>query len=173
VPTWDAETAECLIFTYKEGLLSRAAHDLKIGVTRFDLSVDKGEVTASFDARSLRTITAMKRGRENPSALSRTDRETIDERIRHAVLHSDRYPRIVFSGRGVPEPAQAWTTTGRLTLHGKDRPLTATIRTEGELWIARLQIDQNAFGITPFKAMMGTLRIKPRVDVIVRCTLSP
>ena len=35
MPHYDATTAECLVLTYKEGLLSAVAHDLEIRVARF------------------------------------------------------------------------------------------------------------------------------------------
>jgi len=40
----DASTAECLVFTEKEGLLSGVAHDLKLRVERFRLRIDDDSV---------------------------------------------------------------------------------------------------------------------------------
>jgi len=171
MPSWDPTNAECLVFTYKEGLLSRVAHDLKIRVTRFDITVEDGKVDASFDASSLRTVIAMKRGREHPRGLTDADRETIDERIREVVLHSVKHPKILFSAENSDTGGVPWAARGTLTLHGKERPLTASIRTEGGDWIARIQLHQPDFGIKPFTAMLGTLKIKPNVDIVLRCTL--
>ena len=58
----DASTAEVLVFTFKEGLLSPLAHDLKLRVTRFSLEVAEtsDSVAAEFDPRSLVVLTAMK-----------------------------------------------------------------------------------------------------------------
>ena len=173
MPSWNAETAECLVYTYKEGLLSRVAHDLKIRVTRFTLSVDDGTVEAVFDADSLRTVVAMRRGREHPSALSISDKQTIDERIRDVVLHSHLHPKIQFHAEGVRETGPSWSIPGTLSLNGARRSLQAVVRTEGDLWITRVQIDQRDYGIEPFRAMLGAVKIKPLVEVVVRCTLTP
>src|SRR4051812_4209200 len=39
----DPASAECLVYTFKEGLLSAVAHDLKIRVERFEIEVTPGE----------------------------------------------------------------------------------------------------------------------------------
>ena len=39
---YDASNAECHIYTYKEGVLSAIAHDLKIKVTSFRIDVSEG-----------------------------------------------------------------------------------------------------------------------------------
>ena len=168
---WDATTAECHVFTYKQGLLSRVAHDLKIAVTKFDVSVEDGVVEAIFDAGSLRTQIAMKRGKQNPGALSASDLNTIDDRIREVVLHSTRHPKIRFFSEGSDISKTPWSARGTLELHGVSRPLSASIRTEQGSWIARVQLSQPEFGIPPFTAMMGALKIKPDVDIVLRCSL--
>src|SRR5688572_22210663 len=68
VPTYNASNAECLVFTYKDGLLSAVAHDLKIRVTDFSLTVDEAqdEVSGTFNAGSLRVVNAMSSGTDTP-----------------------------------------------------------------------------------------------------------
>ena len=58
VPHFDASSAECLVLTYKEGLLSAVAHDLRIRVTRFDVeaSLSPPSVRARFDAARHRAL---------------------------------------------------------------------------------------------------------------------
>ena len=53
---------------------------------------------------------------------------------------------------------------GKLTLHGVTREIRCT--RSGELVEARL--DQRDFGIKPYSAMFGTLKVKPEVVVTVR-----
>ena len=47
---FDATSAECLVFTYKEGLLSALAHDLEIRVPGFEVDVD--DATLAVRARA-------------------------------------------------------------------------------------------------------------------------
>ncbi len=173
MPRWDANSAECLVFTYKEGLLSKVAHDLKIRVTSFEISVEDGRVEATLDARSLRTVCAMKRGRENPRGLSADDRGTIDGLIRDDILHSNRFPQIHFLAEDSNASGSPWSARGTLTLHGVSRPLSASVRSEGQDWVARIQLHQPAFGIKPYRAMLGTLKVKADLDLVLRCTLPP
>ena len=42
------------VFTFKEGLLSRLAHDLRLSVTHYDIELRAGRVRARFDVASAR-----------------------------------------------------------------------------------------------------------------------
>jgi polyisoprenoid-binding protein YceI len=105
------------------------------------------------------------------SGLSASDAATIDERIRDVVLHSDKHPKITFTAQGIEIDKAPWSARGTLTLHGTSRPLSAEIRSEGGRWIARIKLHQPTYGIKPFRAMLGTLKVKPDVDIVLRCTL--
>ena len=81
---YDASSAQCLVYSFKEGLLSKLAHDLKHRVTRFSVRVDEQTraVEAEIDARSLRVECVMNDGVEkylvgrpsqNPMAPYHTD----------------------------------------------------------------------------------------------------
>src|SRR6266498_3740801 len=71
MPTYDAQRAQCLVFTFKEGMLSALAHDLKLQVNQMTIDVDEKAraIDARFDAKSLRVVTVMKKGVEAPGEL--------------------------------------------------------------------------------------------------------
>lgn len=165
MPKFGPRDAEVLVFTFKEGLLSPVAHDLKLRVTTFEIDVDdQGRVTATFNPSSLRVVSAMREGREEPSALSFSDCATIEENIRKDVLHPSRHEVIRF----VSTDLAAGVVRGELTLHGTTRAVQGAWREEHGAKVARVELDQEAFGITPYRAMLGTLRIQSRVQVQVR-----
>lgn len=167
MPKYDESQAECLVFTFKEGLLSKVAHDLKIRVTRFSADVTPGSVRAEFDLRSLRVVEAMKDGSENPGALSDADKAKIAEQISNEVLHAAQHPTAVFNSRSVtPRADGGYDVEGELALHGVTQSIRAETRSEGGRQVATIELHQPTYGITPFKAMMGTLKVK--ADVIVR-----
>jgi polyisoprenoid-binding protein YceI len=167
MPKYDETQAECLVFTFKEGLLSKVAHDLKIRVTRFSADVTPGSVRAEFDLRSLRVVEAMKDGNENPGALSDADKTKIAEQISNEVLHAAQHPSAVFSSRAItPRADGGYSIAGELSLHGVTQPIQVETRSEGGRQVASVELHQPSYGITPFKAMMGTLKVK--ADVIVR-----
>jgi polyisoprenoid-binding protein YceI len=170
MPKYDESQAECLVFTFKEGLLSKIAHDLKVRATRFSIDVAANAVRAEFDSSSLRVVSAMKDGQENPDALSDSDKAKIADQISKEVLESDRYATAVFSSRTVTRrPDGGYSIAGELTLHGVTKPVQAETHAEGSRQVVSIELHQPDYGITPFKAMMGTLKVK--ADVIVRLSV--
>lgn len=168
--TYDQSNAECFVFTFKDGLLSPLAHDLRIKVTRFSLQVDDaaGSLSATFDTSSLRVDTPMKDGKENPSALNDSDKEKIAGQIRDDVLHSSKHPEARFQSRSVQKQADGgYAIEGDLTLHGTTKAISARTSPSGGKQQLELTLHQPDFGITPFKAMMGTLKIQPDVKIRV------
>lgn len=163
----DASTAECLVFTFKEGLLSAVAHDLEIRVTAFEVEVDeeKSRLTARFDPRSLRVVAALHGGREAPGALSEGDKKKIDESTAHDVLHSKEHREIRFELKTRRAVSDGWQLDGDLELNGKKKAILVTVRTTGDRYVAEATLHQPDFGIKPFTAMLGALKIRPDVKV--------
>lgn len=161
----DAETAELEVFTFKEGALSGLAHDLRLRATAFELEIDDetGTVKARVDPKSLRVESAMPGGGEAPSLLSASQRAEIERNIQLAVLHGERFPEIAFEGR-----FEGAALEGELLLHGVRRPVRLQLRSEDETQIAEVELEQRDFGITPFKALLGALRVQSRVRVVAR-----
>jgi polyisoprenoid-binding protein YceI len=170
MPRYDQGQAECLVFTFKEGLLSKIAHDLKVSVTRFSVDLTPTSVRAEFDASSLRVVSAMKDGTENPGALSDADKSKIADQIAKEVLHADQHPSAVFTSRSVTRrPDGGYSIDGDLSLHGVTKPLHAETQFEANRQVVSLELHQPDYGITPFRAMIGTLKVK--AELIVRLSV--
>lgn len=169
---YDPSSAECWVFTFKEGLLSPVAHDLRLRVGSFWIEVAEGagSVVASFDLGSLTVDTPMKEGAPNPNALSPADKLKIASQIREDVLHSARYPEAKFRSSSVTARADGgYDLTGELTLHGVTKLLVARTSLVSGRQQLELTLHQPEFGIAPFRAMLGTLKI--RADVQIRITV--
>ena len=167
--SFDASTAECLIFTYKAGLLSGVAHDLKLRVERFEIAVDDQGIHARFDASSLRVVCAQVGGKDDPRPLSERDRREIEATIAREVLDARTHPAIDFrsstvAATGAPAEMQI---DGTLSIRGRERSLSLLARREGDRAVIETVIHQPDFGIRPYTAMLGALRIKPDVAVTV------
>jgi len=54
---------------------------------------------------------------------------------------------------------------GELTLHGVTCPISAKVNPSRGRWSTQVSINQPDYGIEPFRAMLGTLKVKPRVRV--------
>ncbi len=154
------------LYTSKDGLLARVGHDLHLRVARFQVSLDEYGVRATFDARSIAVVTAMKDGVPSPG-LSADDRRQIDANVAEHVLAVKRYPEIRFEADAWEDDGDTWQTDGRLTLAGRTRDFTVQAGVEGDRRVLRARIHQPDFGIAPFTALLGTLRILPDVQVVV------
>jgi polyisoprenoid-binding protein YceI len=171
MPTVTEKEARCRVFTFKEGLLSAVAHDLELEVQRLSITWNDERTTvhATFDARSLRVLHAMQDGRPAPSALSDRDKRKIESTIADDVLHAARYAEIVVVGRIEPVSDARVRVVADVSLAGRSRSMTFDARRDGETWRCRATIHQPDFGITPYSAMLGALKIKP--DVTVELTI--
>ncbi|MBN1334857.1 MAG: YceI family protein [Deltaproteobacteria bacterium] len=149
------------VFTFKEGLLARLAHDLVLEVGAFEVKrtgADAFEVTVRAD--SLRAKGAIRDGRPDDRTLSRKDLADIDAHTRKDVLHPDRYPLIRFRGRLVASRVE-----GELDLHGRVRPLAFPVTYTGGRVRGEVEFAPSRWGIPPFSALLGAMRIQDRVRV--------
>ncbi len=169
MPKLDDPTATIRVFTFKEGLLSKMAHDLELDARAFSIEVSEevDRLVVEVDAASLVVLHAMKDGRPAPSALSARDLAKIRETIADEVLHVARHPKIRFEAK-ITSRGDLPQLDGALELAGRTRPLRVELVEEGASWVARAVIHQPDFGVTPYSAMLGSLKIKPDVRVEAR-----
>ncbi len=162
---FDERSGECLIFTFKEGLLSAVAHDLQLRVGRFRVEVaeESASVTAEFDPSSLSVVCAMKQGRPAPGALSPSDVRTIEKNIRDEVLESRKHASIRF----VSTRATSERVEGRLSLHGRDREIALAVESSDAAKRCEVTLHQPDFGIRPYSAMLGALKVNPDVKIVI------
>jgi polyisoprenoid-binding protein YceI len=156
VPTFDATAVDCRVSVFREGLLTSFGHDITLQVTSLSLDVgDDDGITADFDPSSLRVTT------EAPSASERKDIEKNAEKT----LEVRKYPKIQFRSVSVVREGDRARIEGDLTLHGVTSPISVEACNDGKCWNAKITLDQREFGIKPFSAMLGALKVKPEVEV--------
>lgn len=162
---FDQTTAECLVLTRKDGVLAAAGHDLKLRVECFQIEADAAAVRARFDAASLRVVCAVREGRDDPGALSDRERREIEQTLRDKVLDARAHPWIAFTS-GPPSAAGAGVLLqGSLSIRGRERPLEVPVRREGDRAAVQLRLHQPDFGIRPYSALLGALKVRPDVEV--------
>ncbi len=158
MPTFDAAAVDCRVLVFREGMLTSFGHDVTLQVT--SLSVEVGEddkIVADFDATSLRVTT---------EAVSASDRQDIEKNTQKT-LETRKYPKIEFRSVSVARDGDRARIEGDLTLHGVTNPISVEARDDGTQWNAKLVLDQRKFGIKPFSAMLGALKVKPNVEVSI------
>jgi hypothetical protein len=173
MPRFDASSADCFVFVYKDGIFQPLGHDLKIRVTSFTVDIDEAtyRTIAWFDPRSLRAECAVRGGIDRPDLLSEKDREEINDHIIRDVFDAQHYPDIGFTSRAVAREDDTARLTGDLLLHGRKKEITVISRTVGARRIAEATVFQPDFGIRPFSAFFGTLKVKP--SVLVQVIVAP
>ncbi len=163
----DNDSADCLVFTFKEGFLAVVAHDLKIKVGRFEMDVDEAAQTVEgrFDAASLRVVCAMSGGGESKGTLSASQKKEIEANIVRDVLGAGKYPEIRFTSSAVDKTPDGLRIKGQLSLHGKRKTIEVSLRKEPRRYVASARVHQPDFGIKPYSALLGALKVKADVEI--------
>lgn len=176
MPRFDSSNSSCRVYVRRSGVLSAVGHDLEIAVTRYRLDIEwspSPRVEAEFAADSLRVTSAVDGRVPRPGALSARDRATIDRHIADDVLAAARHPAIVFRSTAVEPRGSGFQVRGRLGLHGVERDVAFAVERTGDRWSAEVALNQPDFGIKPFRAFAGALKIEAQVQVRVELHWAP
>jgi polyisoprenoid-binding protein YceI len=178
--TLSNENGNLTIRTSREGLGARAGHDLKIQATHWEaIAESEGtapKVKAEVDAKSLQIL----EGTGGVKPLTDGDRADIKTDLEKKILESDRYPRIAFQATGWQVLSDDPTHTkgrlsGELELRGQRSPLELEVdlqRADGAIRVsARGAIVQSRWGIKPYTAFLGALKVADPVQVEVEGTV--
>jgi polyisoprenoid-binding protein YceI len=131
-------------------------HDVTFQVNSLSLDVgDDDGITVDLDADSLRVTT---------EAVKESDRKDIEKNT-EKTLEVRKHPKIRFHSVSVVRNGDRARIEGDLTLHGVTKPISVEARDDGQHWNAKITLDQREFGIKPFSAMLGALKVKPDVEV--------
>jgi polyisoprenoid-binding protein YceI len=148
-----------------------AGHDLVIEVESWSATLDLqpseqgSRLDATIDATSLK----VREGNGGVKPLSDSDRADIQANIAKKVLKTDGNPTITFSSTAIRgQDAPVWRVEGQLTIAGTTKPVEIEVAAEtsgSEMVLkASVPIVQSSFGIKPYSAMMGALRVADTVE---------
>ncbi len=168
------QTATLSVRTGRRGAAAKAGHDLLIEVGSWAATVRIGsdpqqtvlELTA--DSGSLR----VREGTGGVQSLGEDDRSGIEQTIDEEVL---RGSAIVFrSGTIRPTGDGRLGVRGDLELAGASRPLEfeLSLGDDGHV-AASAVVKQTAWGMKPYSALFGTLKVADEVEVFIDGRLSP
>lgn len=160
------------VFVPKTGLLSGLAHDHEIGVKSFsgkvvvpEAGASSGSLELNVDATSL-TVMDKKPSEE--------DKKKIYNSMHSEVLESAKHPKITFKSVSISNLKQtgdgySLTLNGDLTLHGVTKrialPVSATITQQQLRATGKYTLRQTDFGIKPYSAAGGTIKVKDEIVV--------
>ena len=90
------------------------------------------------------------------------------------VLDVERYPHATYSAaKFEPDGSGGGMVSGTLTLRGQARPLQLQVNSTGEdRYRVTTSVVQSAYGIKPYTAFFGALKVRDAVDVEADIDLS-
>jgi hypothetical protein len=160
------------IFTYKSGLLARMAHDLQLTAQRCELTLQGRQLHAACAADSLRVDGAVTSHGLAPDALSATDKQQVEQTVRTEILDSARYPTIELTARIDDGGKDRLRVSGTLRVRDQERPIEVEVQRRGDSLQTELELTPSQFGIAPYKALAGAIKLQDRVRVVVTIALA-
>lgn len=153
--------------TARTGFGRRAGHDLTIEVTRWSAeavadpeALENSSVSLRAEAGSLEP----RQGTGGIKPLTDSDRAEI-KRIAARILRTTEHPAITFRSVSVSGGPESFTVDGELTILGRTRPVTVRGSADARLIRARATVVQSDFGITPYSAFFGALKLADEVEI--------
>ena len=147
---------------------AKLAHDLILSPTKWSgtLNVDGDNPAASsaeltIDARSIEILETV----GGMMSLSDKDRKKIAKNMEEDVLHTDKHPNLTFASTSVSGSEPNFNAAGNMTIVGTTRPVNIAVNVNGSTVTAKTSISQRDFGIKPFSAMMGAIKLRDDVDL--------
>ncbi len=157
--------ASCTIRVFKAGLLSAVGHDVELRVARFSIQVEDGRISGEFDGTSLDIVGALVDGQVQPDKLSDKDRRDILDNVRKNVFKKHKAAGITFECDDFEITEDGLEGRGTLTIPPNSRDLDFEVDIVDKQAVCQLRLNQQDWGITPYSAPLGVLRIQPEFEV--------
>jgi polyisoprenoid-binding protein YceI len=151
--------------TGRTGAVAKAGHDLRLEVTGWEATLEDGRIELSADATSLK----VREGTGGMQALDDGDIANIETTIDDDVLKRET---IVFRSTEVTETSSGLSVRGDLTLLGATRPVAFDVAVADGALSAVAVVKQTDFGIKPYSALFGALKVADEVRVELEARLS-
>jgi len=156
------DNARLTIRTARTGAASRAGHDLLIEVGSWEATLDPAgdpALTLTADSRSLRVL----EGTGGVKALDDDDKTNIVKTIDDEVLKGCA---ITFRSNHVDRrPDGGVAVAGELELGGRRGPVEFDLTSREGRLSGEAVVKQTAFGIKPYSALFGTLKVADEVRI--------
>jgi polyisoprenoid-binding protein YceI len=169
------ESGQLLVHTTRTGLGAKAGHDLTIEVTRWHgrATVDPATpadalVAIEVEVESLE----VREGTGGVKALTEADRAEIKKTLGE-ILDTAQHPIITFRSRRVEGSAASFTCDGELTIMGVAQPVMVQGRVTDGRVVGGASVVQSRWGIRPYSAFFGALKLSDEVKVDFDVVLTP
>lgn len=169
------DTGRLLVKTARAGLAAKVGHDLTIEVTRWSARVtvpaeeEGGMAAATISAEADLTSLVTRDGTGGARPLTEADRGEIDKTARRILAGGG--PATFVSSRISASPGGG-EVAGTLTIKGVARPfLLQVTEQEAGRYRGTGTVRQSGYGIKPYTAFLGALRLQDEVGLEVESGL--
>ncbi len=163
------------LLTTRDGLVAQAGHDLTIEVRTWsaDLQVTDDFSVSELTVRADLTSLVVLEGKGGVKPLTERDKREIAVTARK-VIGTDRHPGATFSATRVEIGADGGGVIhGSLTIAGTSRPWQLQVSPTGPgSYHATARVQQSDFGIKPYTAFLGTLKVSDAIGVEIDVDLT-
>ena len=163
------EHGDLTLHTGVEGRAAKAGHNLTLrmsdwsGTATFD-----GDEPSTLSFRTAVSSLEVVSGEGGVKALSDKDTRQIKDSALES-LSASRHPDITFESSKVSPRSGGYDVDGELSIAGVSQPCTLDLNVErsgGNASVeASVPVVQTTFGVKPYSAMMGGLKVKDQVEV--------
>ena len=152
--------------TGRTGTVAKAGHDLLIEVRAWTATLDleAPRVTLDADATSLHVV----EGTGGLKALDDDDRANIRQTVDDEILKRND---IQFRSTDVQRTDTGLAVRGDLTLVGTTRPIAFDLALTGDRVTGTAVVTQTEWGIKPYSALFGALKVADEVRVEIDAAL--
>lgn len=170
-------SGELLVKTSRTGLGARAGHDLTVEATEWsgDVTVVAGDVARSSVVLEV-TVGSLRvrSGSGGIKPLTDADRADIENTVRTKILSTDRFPTIFFRSTQVTGSPGSLTIDGDLTIMDGTHPVTTQVSVDEDGRVrGSATVVQTRWGIKPYSAFLGALKLADEVTIELDAVLAP
>ena len=161
------DKATLSVHTGRQGAVAKAGHDLLIHVTDWHAKLELGEdgVATSIELGADPTSLRVREGTGGIQALDDGDLANIEQTIDDEVLERKE---IGFRSTAIERGRDAMRVEGELTLAGQTAPIAFDLVLGEDGSISGVAVvKQSNWGMTPYSALFGALKVKDEVEVRV------
>jgi polyisoprenoid-binding protein YceI len=165
--TLGPDTGRLSVRTQKAGAASKAGHNLLMAVTAWSATLEVGEQTTielTADSNSLKVI----EGSGGMTSLGDSDKAGIGQTIVEEVLQGTT---IAFRSTSV-SGTDPLHVTGELELAGQTHPVSFDLSAADGRLTGSATVKQSDWGMKPYSALFGTLKVVDEVTVEVDTALA-
>jgi len=168
--TLGPENGTLTVKTKKGGAAAKAAHDLVIEVTSWQGTIELHpgrKVSLTADPRSLR----VREGIGGMMVLGDDDKAGIEQTIDEEVLKGSAIAFNSSDVRASPD-GRRLSVSGELELAGAVHPISFELAVDDARLSGAATVRQTDWGVKPYSALFGTLKVLDEVQVGIEATLA-